>query len=96
VTETRTDRVPLGRRGPGQPTTQPLVEGVPDFLYLPLRDWLFSALQDTRPPAMTYRPSGDLTNETKKVMLLVRSSEQPWSLPASDPQTYDGSPGATP
>jgi hypothetical protein len=30
---------------------------------------------------VTYRPDGgDLTDETKEVMLLLRSSEQPWSL----------------
>jgi hypothetical protein len=38
---------------------------------------------------VTYRPGGDLTDETTKVMLLVQSSEQPWSLPASDPRFLD-------
>jgi hypothetical protein len=85
---TDTDWVPLSRRAAGLPA-EPLVDGVPDWLYPRLQEWLYHVLQHTDKPVMVLRPGHGYSTETREVMLRVQITTQPWLLPADDPRFLD-------
>jgi hypothetical protein len=80
--------MPLSRRTTGLPA-EPLVDGVPDWLYAQLQTWLYHVLQFADGPITALRPGHDLTGSTRQVMLRVRTSTQPWLIPADDPTFLD-------
>ncbi|MGH7511202.1 MAG: hypothetical protein ACREMZ_17345 [Gemmatimonadales bacterium] len=78
---------PLSRRTVGQAAEGPF-DGVPAHLYQPLQEWLYHVLQRKDGPVMFVRP-GYFTTDTRRVMLRIQSSEQPWLLRADDPLFLD-------
>lgn len=78
----------LSRRATGLPA-EGMVEDVPDWLYGHLQEWLYRVLQHTDGPVMVLRPRHGLTAASREVMLRIRTSEQPWLLPANEPTFLD-------
>jgi hypothetical protein len=85
---TLAERLPLSRRA-GDSSQPDLVEGIPDWLYPRLAEWLWHVLQLTNDAVMTLRPGHGLTAATRDVMLHVRTTTQPWLLSADDPRFLD-------
>jgi hypothetical protein len=79
---------PLSRRAAGLPA-ESLVEGVPDWLFPRLQEWLYHVLQATDGPVMVLRPGHGLTATTREIMVRVRTDQQPWLLEADDPTFLD-------
>jgi hypothetical protein len=89
VTNTSVPWVPLSQRGSGQPTVQALVEGVPDWLHRHLVIWMYRNLQSWQGPVLALRHDSDLKDEARQVMVRIRTSLQPWTMSADDPQFLD-------
>jgi len=85
---TDTDWQPLSRRVAGLPGDGP-IEGVPDFLYERLREWLFRALQHTDGPVLALRPGHGYSADTQRVMLRLQTTMQPWLLGPDDHKFLD-------
>lgn len=85
---TDTSWAPLSRRTAGL-QAEGLIEGVPDWLYLQLQEWLFHVLQYTDGPVTVLRPGHGLTATSRQVMLRIRTTQQPWLIPADDPAFLD-------
>ncbi|WP_432983318.1 hypothetical protein [Dactylosporangium sp. CA-233914] len=84
---TDTAWAPLSRRA-ADLLAEPL-EHIPDWLYPQLVEWLYHVLQCTEEPIKVLRPGHGLTDDTRNIMLRIRSSTQPWLLSADDPVLLD-------
>jgi hypothetical protein len=73
----------LSRRAAGLPAHEPS-EGVPEWLYPQLQQWLYRVLQHTDGPIVVLRPAHGYTADTREVMLRLRTATQPWLLGADD------------
>jgi hypothetical protein len=86
--KTDTGWSPLSRRSAGL-TDDVMIEGVPTWLHPQLQAWLFHVLQRTDGPVAVLRPGHGLTEDTRQVMLRVRTAAQPWLIPGDDPTFLD-------
>jgi hypothetical protein len=85
---TDTDWLPLSRRTAGRPA-EPLVEGVPEWLYPQLQRWLYQVLENDDGGVKVRRPGGGSAPNTEAIMLRLRIGGSPWSLKANDPLFLD-------
>lgn len=78
---------PLSHRAGGT-LDEPLIEDIPDWLYRRLQGWMYLVLQDDFGPVKVIRPGSEALN-TEAVMLRLRTTVQPWLIPADDPAFID-------
>ncbi|WP_432945823.1 hypothetical protein ACQPXM_06600 [Kribbella sp. CA-253562] len=79
---------PLSRRRTGLPS-EDSVEGMPEWLYPQVAEWLYQVLQYTGGPVSALRPGHGLSPQTRQVMLRIRTGNQPWLLKPEDPLFLD-------
>ncbi|MFC4066704.1 hypothetical protein ACFO0C_17340, partial [Actinoplanes subglobosus] len=66
-----------------------LVDGMPEWLYPQVADWLYMVLQNADGPRRALRAGHGLSDYTRQVMLRVRTATQPWLLQPEDPAFLD-------
>jgi hypothetical protein len=79
---------PLSRRSAGL-VGDVMVEGVPEWLYPQLQAWMFHVLQYTDGPIAVLRPGQGVTEDSRQIMLRIRTATHPWLIPADDPAFLD-------
>jgi hypothetical protein len=78
---------PLSQRAVGA-LDEPLIEDIPDWLYTQLQGWLYLILEDDTGPVKVVR-AGQESASTQQVKLRLRTSTQPWLIPADHPAFID-------